>query len=192
LSSESASDAWYLAAEEYWVPAGEADQYPVRQGDVFGPLRIAGEEWAAAQIVHPTCELGKRSVKEIQILRVRPLLGIADPKQQARVAAGFEEKQLQIRPAFAHTFFLAPAGHPEVLAEPGYSNLREVALFDRSHFTPDARVAAMTHDARVSFIRRKLYFRYRIALPFSEVRRLEANRIRNDPSFEGPKPDWAT
>jgi hypothetical protein len=192
LSSEPASDAWYLAAEEYWVPAGDADQYPVRQGDVFGPLRIAGAEWAAAQIVHPTCELGKRSVKEIQIVRVRPLFEIADPKQQARVAAGFEEKQLQIRPAFAHTFFLAPAEHPEVLAEPGYSNLREVALVDRSHFTPDARVAAMTHDARVTFIRRKLYFRYRIALPLSEVRRLEANRISNDASFEGPKPDWAT
>lgn len=55
-----------------------------------------------------------------------------------------------------------------------------------------AGVGALTHGARVTFIRRYLYFRFRLALSFEQVRNLEAARVRADPAFQGPKPDWAT
>ena len=93
--------------------------------------------------------------------------------------------------AFAHTFFVAPVPGSQ-LAEPMFANLREIAAAPREQFTPQRRVGALTHDARVSLIRRYLYFRFRLALSFEQVRDMEAARIRSDPAFGGPKPDWAS
>lgn len=189
MTSSPAGDGWYLPADESWVAAEEAGEHPVRQGDLLGSIPVAGEEWFAAQIVHPTCELSKASVERVQVVRVRPLEALPDEHQRARVTTGYQEVENQVRPAFAHTFFLAPAGSP--FDVPMFSNLREVGLIDGEQLTADRRVAAMSHDARVTFIRRKIYFRYRLLLPFEEVRRLEANRIAADPAFSGPKPPWA-
>ena len=49
----------------------------------------------------------------------------------------------------------------------------------------------VTHDARVCYIRRTLYWRQRWLVRLDEVRSLEANRISADTTFEGPRPIWA-
>lgn len=192
MTSSPAGDAWYLPADDYWVRAEDADDHPVRQGDLFGSLTVDGQDWLAGQIVHPTCELSKPSVKAIQVVRVHHLDALPDERQRASVTTGYRESDHQIRPAFAHTFFLAPVVGTNDFEVPMFSNLREVALCDRERFVRDRRTAALSHDARVTFIRRKIYFRYRQLLPFEEVRRLEANRISNDPAYAGPRPAWAS
>lgn len=52
-------------------------------------------------------------------------------------------------------------------------------------------LAAITHDCRVTFIRRYMYFRFRLAFALDDVRAWEAKRIAADPAFEGPMPPWA-
>ncbi len=189
MSSEGrAVGAWYLPAEDYWVVADQAGEYPHRQGDLFGPVEIAGEPWDAALLVHPTCEIAKTSVRELQVVRVRLLSAIADASQRAQVVAGWVERDRAIRIAFAHTFFLAPVPGSN---DPLFANFREIALTDKDVLFATGRVAAMTHDARVSLIRRKLYFRYRLNVAFEQVRELEARRIVGDPAFSGPRPAWA-
>ncbi len=179
---------WYLPAEDYWVAPEAAGAYPHRQGDLFGPLDMDGARWDAALLVHPTCELEKASVREVQVVRVHLLSGITSTRQQAEVVAGFSEREQTIRVAFAHTFFVAP---PPGDDEPGYANLREVATYPKGRLFEAGRRGAMTHDARVTLIRRKLYFRYRFNIPFEAVRELEARRIAADPGFQGPRPSWA-
>lgn len=191
MTSFPAGDAWYLPAEQYWVPAEHAEDYPLRQGDLVAPPAGADGKWFAGQLVHPTCELGKASVQEVQVVRVHRLDALLGEHQRARVTAGWQEIDQQIRPAFAHTFFLAPVVEASDFDVPMFSNLREVACCPREEVARGRRIAALSHDARVTFIRRKLYFRYRQLLPFDEVLRLEANRISNDPAFAGPQPDWA-
>lgn len=186
--SSTVSGAWYLPAEDYWVPSGSSDDHPHRQGDLFGPIEVGGEEWDAALLVHPTCELAKASVNEIQVVRVRPLSAIPDARQQAQVVTGFVERDQSIRVAFAHTFFLAPVPGDD---EPLFANFREVACCPKERVQATGRRGTMTHDARVTLIRRKLYFRYRLNLAFDEVRELEARRIGSDPAFAGPRPPWA-
>ncbi len=179
---------WYLGSrDEYYVPARECASYPVRQGDVFAwPDMPAG--WKAAQLIHPTCELGKPAVKEIQVVRVEPFSGLRDDAQRALVVAGLTEKAGAWAIAMAHTFFLWPWGR---IKDPHYANFREIAVVPRVAITADNRVATLTHNCRLTFIRRWLYFRFRILLSLDQVRDLEAGRISNDPHFEGPRPTWA-
>jgi hypothetical protein len=188
MTSNSGTDSWYLKAEDYYVPAGEAAEYPVRQGDIFPADGHDLKGWHGCQLVHPTCELVKSSVSEVQVVRVEPVSRIGNEKEQASVIAGFREKDGSFQVAQAHTFFLPPwkSGDP-----PLFSNLREVTLVDKAGFTQKTRLAALTHEARVSFIRRDIYFRYRQLLPFAEVKELEANRISSDSRFVGPRPVWA-
>jgi hypothetical protein len=94
-----------------------------------------------------------------------------------------------VRIAFAHTFFVAPV-QGGAMDVPMWADFREVALAPREQFTQDARIGALTHDARVTFIRRYLYFRLRWSLSFEQVRDMEAARIAADPAFGGPRPDW--
>jgi hypothetical protein len=190
LSAAPAGDAPYLHHGAYWVAADQAADYPVRQGDLFSGVRVGGELWDAALIVHPTCELGKSSVTEVQVARVHSLARVADVRQRARVVAGFAEVGGVVRLAFAHTFFVAPVTD-SALDEPMWANLREIGSAARTQFTAAQRIGALTHDARVTFIRRYLYFRFRLALSFEQIRALEAARIRADPAFSGPKPSWA-
>jgi hypothetical protein len=186
-----AGDGPYLHRDAYWVPAAHADAYPVRQGDLFDGVPVADQSWEAALIVHPTCELAKASVRQVQVARVRVLDDLPDQRQRAMVVAGFAESGSVLRVAFAHTFFLAPVPGSS-LQEPMWADLRDIGAAPREQFAPERRVGALTHDARVTFIRRYLYFRFRLMLSFEQLRALEAARIRADPAFAGPKPDWAT
>jgi hypothetical protein len=188
-STSSTSHTWYLDANEYYVSEDEVAAYPVRQGDLFPADLPEITEWHACQLVHPTCELNKASVEQVQVIRVEPLTRVGDPKQQATVVVGFSEKGGVFRIAHAHTFFLPPYADG---IEPMFSNFREVQTVARDGFTFERRLAALTHDARVTFIRREMYFRYRHALTFEDVRKLEAQRISNDPAFQGPRPSWAS
>lgn len=181
------SDAWYLEADAYYVPAANADEYPLRQGDLIPGHETAGEEWLAAQIVHPTCELSKPTVKEIQVVRVRPLPDLPGDFDRALVVSGFSEKDGHRRVAVAHTFFLPPWEGTE---EAWFANFREIATVDRESITQEERLAAMTHDCRVTFIRRWLYFRFRLSFSLDQVHNWEAQRISNDPNFGGPRPPW--
>ncbi|HET8751954.1 MAG TPA: hypothetical protein VFM43_05460 [Gaiellaceae bacterium] len=111
--------------------------------------------------------------------------------EQAKVVAGFQEKNTQIEIAHAHTFFLAPVPGHKTLDQPLFSNFREVHVVDKKELLDSGRLAALTHDARVTLIRRKLYFRYRLPFSFEDVREWEAARIKGDSKFTGPKPEWA-
>jgi hypothetical protein len=182
------SDAWYLDAGKYYVPPSDADEHPVRQGDLVAAAKINGERWQAAQVVHPTCELDKETVKAVQIVRVRPLSDLNDDFLRSLVVAGYNERDGQQRVALAHTFFLPPwAGS----TEPSFSNFRELATIPRASSEPAHRLAAITHDCRVTFIRRWLYFRFRLGFSHDQVRAWEAARISSDATFVGPKPEWA-
>jgi hypothetical protein len=182
---------WYVHRDAYWAPADQAGEYPVRQGDLFGDVQVAaGESWDAALIVHPTCELSKKAVARVQVARVRPLSALPDDSQRAAVQAGFRERDGRLAVAFAHTFFVAPVAGSS-LDRPMWADLRDIGLADREQFSAEQRVGSLTHDARVTFIRRYLYFRFRLALGFTEIRELEAARIAADPAFHGPTPDWA-
>jgi hypothetical protein len=183
------SDAWFLQADEYFVPPGSAEEYPIRQGDLVAGPEIAGERWVAAQIVHPTCELAKSSVRSIQLVRVRPLADLPDDFMRSLVVAGYRESGGERRVAVAHTFFLPPW---KADGEPCFANFRELVALPREELELDQRLAAITHDCRATFIRRWLYFRFRLAFNLEQVRRWEAARIAADPDFSGPKPAWAT
>lgn len=190
MSPEPAGDSPYLHHADYWVAAAEAGEYPVRQGDLFANVQTAdGAHLDAALIVHPTCDLGKASVTNVQVARVRPLDVLPDDDQRLRVVAGISEKDGGIRIAFAHTFFVAPIAG-SALDTPMWADLRELVLASHEQFTLDARIGALTHDARVTFIRRYMYFRLRWSLSFEQVRDVEAARIAADPAFGGPRPDW--
>lgn len=182
------SDAWYLDASEYYVPPKDAIAFPIRQGDLIAGPEIGGERWDAAQIVHPTCELDKNSVKAVQVVRVRQLSDLDDDFLRSLVVAGYSEQDGQRRVALAHTFFLPPW---EKGSEPCFSSFREIATVPREASEPTVRLAAITHECRVTFIRRWLYFRFRLSFALGDVRRWEAARISNDPAFAGPRPEWA-
>lgn len=190
MSAGPAGDGFYLDADRVWVPAGEAAAWPTRQGDLFGALSIAGDRWDAALLIHPTCEVAKASVRRLQVVRVRALAALADVHQRTRVVAGLEERSGRMQVAFAHTFFCPPAPGSDLDA-PMWADLREVALVDREQLSDAGRAGVMSHDARVTFIRRYMYFRFRLLLDVEAVRRLEADRIRADPAFAGPRPAWA-
>jgi hypothetical protein len=183
------SDAWYLDANEYFVPPSGATEYPIHQGDLVAGPEVAGERWHAAQIVHPTCELAKSSVKAVQVVRVRPLADLDDDFLRSLVVAGYSERDGERRVAVSHTFFLPPW---EANGEPCFANFREIVALPREHRELGDRLAAITHDCRVTFIRRWLYFRFRLAFGFDQVRSWEAARIAVDPAFGGSKPAWAS
>jgi hypothetical protein len=187
---EPAGDSPYLHHADYWVAAAQAGEYPVRQGDLFANVQTAdGAHLDAALIVHPTCELGKASVTNVQVARVQPLDVLPDETQRQQVVAGISEKDGGVRVAFAHTFFVAPVER-SALDIPMWADFRELVLAPREQFTRDARTGALNHDARVTLIRRYLYFRLRWSLSFEQVREMEAARITADPAFAGPRPDW--
>lgn len=191
MSPEPAGDNPYLHHADYWVAAAGAGEYPVRQGDLFANVRtIDGAQLDAAMVVHPTCELGKASLTNVQVTRVHPLDVLPDENQRRRVVAGFSEMDGGVRVAFAHTFFVAPVPD-SALDVPMWADFRQLALAPREQFTQDGRIGALTHDARVTLVRRYLCFRLGWSLSFDQVRDMEGARIVADPAFIGPRPDWA-
>jgi hypothetical protein len=190
VSPEPAGHSPYLHHADYWVAAAQAGEYPVRQGDLFANVQTAGgAHLDAALIVHPTRELGKASVTNVQVARVLPLDVVSAETQRQQVVAGISETAGGVRIAFAHTFFLAPVEH-SALDIPMWADFRELVVAPREQFTQDARIGALSHDARVTLVRRYLYFRLRWSLSFKHVRDMEAARITADPAFAGPRPDW--
>ena len=184
--SAAIPDPWYPAAEDYYF--GDDADVPVRQGDVFGS-DTAPQNWHGFLITHPSCEVQAQKAAHVQVARLRPVSDLADAFQQAAVTYGFSEKAGVVRIAFAHTFWLPPAGG--VLAEPMFADFRDVASLPTTSVDRPQRAAALSHDGRVSLIRRMIYHRFRWNLPLDRVRDLERARINADPAFAGPRPAWA-
>lgn len=183
------SDKWYLHADRYWIPPSSSADYPLRQGDIVRSRYLTEElGWEAGMIVHPTCEIAKTSVTELQLVEVMPLAKLSSDFDRALVTAGFQEKNGHRQVAVAHTFFLAPTPDD---TRPAFANFRKLEAVPQDDAELEHRVAAMTHGCRVSFIRRWLYFRFRVTFSMDDVLALEAARIRADPDFQGPKPSWS-
>ena len=66
MSDAPSGENFYLRHDRYWVAPDEEADYPVRQGDLFADVEVAGERWPAALLIHPTCELPKVSVGRVQ------------------------------------------------------------------------------------------------------------------------------
>ncbi len=94
-----------------------------------------------------------------------------------------------VRVAFANTYFLPPISHLDP-QRPLFSDFRDIRLTDKDALI-EARLSALTHEARVTFIRRQMYFQYRLRFSYEDVRGWEAARIAADPAYTGPRPDWA-
>lgn len=195
-------EAWYPNPGAYWVPAAEADAWPYRYGDLFHapatdahgtPLTgAAGAPWEAVMTYSPSCELATKAkptdtVEVVRVLR----LDTQDPAAAQRIIVGWEEKDAVISIAFAHTIFLAAVPSHPTHDHPMFANLKATTRVTVSDLHESGRIAALTHDARVSVIRRDLYYRYRWILPTSEVKAVEQARISTDPHFAPPRPDWA-
>lgn len=184
-------DPWYPPADVYFVDPREADDYPVRQGDVFeapeGDGALSG--WKGFMLTHPTCEV--RKAPEVQIVRLRAVSELAEQFQQTLVTYGFRDRDGTIEVAYAHTFWLPPPMDSGVLSEPTFADFRDVLTVGRERVEPGLRARALSHEARLYLIRRKILFRYRWTLTIEQVRQLEADRIGRDPTFEGPRPEWA-
>jgi hypothetical protein len=181
-------DPWYPPASEYYVSSAETQLYPPRQGDLFGPIEVNGKTHAMLQLVHPTCEIGKPAVEQVQVCATHSLVDLPNNNERSWVVAGMRERDGRFLVAQAHTFYL-PSTESEAAGR--YSNFRQMLLVDRDAIDESTRLAAITHDCRVHFIRRWLYFRFRIPLSVAQVRELEAERIRGDVNFVGPRPAWA-
>lgn len=184
MSNSSSVEAWYPHHSDYYVPSAEADEYPLRQGDLLA-IKEDQARVRLVQLVHPTCELEKSSVKRVQIIEVHAL-PVRDPGASAMITTGWKEEGGNVTIAFAHTFFLPPISEK---SEPLYSNFREVSVIDKVDLLA-CRAAALTHEARAAFIRREIYFKYRLTFSRDTVQKLLADAIRRDRNFRGPKPDW--
>ena len=182
------ADPWYPDPAHYYVQSSEAGEYPLRQGDLIGP--VSGPNFSAglAQIVHPTIELNKKSVELVQVCMVEPLSVLADDFQRGLVVAGQRERDGRMLIAAANTFFLAAL---QLGGDAMFADFRRLHLVSQDEVRLDKWLAALTHDCRVHFIRRWVYFRFRILLALQQVRELESQRKGNDPAFEGPRSNWA-
>lgn len=196
--TSSWNDSWYPPHSSYY-DLGYPDQIPVRQGDI---LRLEfdedndddnseQEEWLGCIVIHPSCEIITGKASKIQVSRIRQLQE-HDENMQTNIAAGEStDRNGNVQVAMAHTFFLAPVIGSIEFSEPMFADFRALALVDKSKITSHQRVAIMTHDARVYFIRRYLYWRQRWKIPIRTVLDLEKLRIGRDAYFEGPRPEWA-
>lgn len=190
-------DSWYPAADQYWVSPQDEDSYPLRYGDVCVTpdtpiLRSSkGKPWDKVLILHPSCELGAKAAADTEVLvaRVNPVSAIGK-NQRPSVRMGWAERGGRLLVAHANTFWMPPLTGHDIDID-WYADLRRLASVSLRDLRAGGREAAMTHDARVRLIRREIYFKYRWLLDVTEVQSNEANRVGNDPTFEGPRPDWA-
>lgn len=187
----------YPEDQDYWVLGREAAKYPWRYGDVLAtPTDLPavqdgkGKPWHALLALHPSCELGaKAAPKGVQVAHVHLLRSVSVAQRQ-EVRVGVREVDGRIQVSRANTAYLAPLPDAEP-AEELFADLRDVARVDLEALQSAGRLAAMTHDARIALLRRDLYFRHRWMLPLDDLVALEANRIRGDSAFQGPRPPWA-
>lgn len=196
------TEAWYPRPDDYWVPAAEADERPNRYGDLFhtpahdahgAPLTDkSGVLWHAVMALSPSCELIAKAkpTDTVEVARVLRLDSQASQAAKA-IVAGWQEKNSRITIAFAHTVFLAPVPDHATHAVPMFAHLKSTTRVTLADLRQADRIAALDHDARVSIIRRDIYYRYRWLIPRADVEAAEQNRISNDPHFAPPRPDWA-
>lgn len=192
MTSRSLSEGWYPPAENYYVAEPDPAEYPVRQGDLMLPPSEtpvgSNKPWLACLVIHPSCELGAKShPPDPQVVRVLALRS-ASEKSQPDIVLGMREVNGASRVASASTFFLPPVGR---LEEPMYGDFHQPARIPRAELSADRRIAALTHDARLYFIRRKLYWEQRWLMELDDVLGFERVRISNDSAFVGDKPAWA-
>ena len=188
------TESWYPLQEDYYMAPIGAD-VPVRQGDLLETpstcLDSKGRPWLACLVTHPSCELVTGKVPMAQVCRVRRLKDHGRKHQLSIVNGESQDDEGAFRIAMANTFFLPPIDGGTRFDEPMFADMREVRMAPLEELTAEHRVAALSHDARVHYIRRSLYWRQRWLVALSDVRRFEANRIINDPHFKGPRPEWA-
>lgn len=186
------NEGWYPLADDYYVADSEAAQRPVRQGDLMVPpteTPLGGKKpWVACLVIHPSCELGsKKYPPDPQVIRVLRLRS-ASQTTQPDIVLGMREVQGESRVASANTFFLPPISP---LDEPMFADFHQPARIPRTDLSADRRIAALSHDARLYFIRRKLYWEQRWLIELKDVLGYERARISNDSAFVGDKPAWA-
>ncbi len=186
-------DPWYPLAEDYYVPESEATLYPTRQGDVFAAAPETGPvaDWIGFVVLSPSCEVQRKNVP-VQVARVHRISELRNDFQRTAVTYGFDTREPGVvRVAFAHTFWLPPAADEGPLSDALFVDFRQTATTDPGSVGRERRERTLTHDARVHFIRRKLFYRYRWMLSLEDVRSLESARISADRDFAGPRPTWA-
>ena len=198
-------DPWYVDPTVTWVDPAAAVDRPFRYGDLFHapsadsdaqPLVSAGQRptpWEAVLVIGPSCEIVSKADADsaIHVVRARDLTK-QSKAQRAAVMAGWKSVNDEPRVAFASFAYLPPAGAAGPSNHDMYADFRQVRRVRFDDLVAAGRIAAMDHDARVAFIRREMYYKYRWIVPMADVRALEAARIRADPAFAGPKPNWAT
>lgn len=208
-SSAADTDIWY--PKQYWVAKEEASKRPPRCGDLFNapltdrtgrPLsferadpatgQVKQVPWFGAFILSPSCELGAKAKEgsPIQIARVKSASSV-DPADRAKIVTGWSQAADRPVIAFAYLAYLAPVTFSKTHNEEMFVDYHETAWVNSQDLFGAGRIAALDHDARVSLIRREIYYKYRWLLATSDVRAAEASRISNDPDYQGPKPDWA-
>jgi hypothetical protein len=186
------SDGWYPPWDRYFVEDPDPADFPVRQGDLMWPPDEtppgSRKPWVACVVIHPSCELGAKTEPPdplvVQVFR----LGSAPDRAQEAIVLGMTPDADGLMVAWAHTFFLPPVGE---YSEPMFADFRKVARVPREQLTVERRVGALTHDARVYFIRRKLYWEQRWFFELDDVYGFERTRISGDSAFAGPRPPWA-
>lgn len=188
------ADPWYPPANEYFVPGSAQEEYPVRQGDVFEPGEVPESEvkgWIGFMLLHPSCEVQTGKSDRLHVARLHAVSELADQFSQTTVTYGLRERDDgSVVVAFANTFWVPPATNEGPLSEPLFADFRETGRLPREALAPELRVGAMTHEARVYLIRRKIYFDFRWLLSLDAVRDLERDRIGSDDRFAGPRPEW--
>lgn len=192
MTSPSWSEGWYPAVEGYYVTEPDPALYPVRQGDLMLPPEetpiSSKKPWLACLVVHPSCDLGAKShPSDLQVVRVLALRS-ASEKSRPDIVLGMRKVDGEARVASANTFFLPPVAR---LHEPMYADFHQPARIPRAELSVDRRVAALTHNARLYFIRRKLYWEQRWFMALEDVLGFEKVRIAGDSAFVGDKPEWA-
>lgn len=188
------TDTWYPIDGRYYS-ADDPEIVPVRQGDILRPESICGEglnkPWFGCIVIHPSCEIITQKAPKIQVCRIRRLVEHGENQQAAIVAGETTDRDGHVRVAMAHTFFLPPVPQRSPYSEPMFADLRDVASINREEVSSENRIAIMTHDARVYFIRRYIYWRQRFKLELQDLVDLETGRIGRDANFMGPRPAWA-
>lgn len=192
---EQRLDTWYPDATEYYADA-DVPTIPVRQGDVLLPSQAChdskGKKWLACLVIHPSCDIITQKVDRIQVCRVRLLSEQKDRFQEMIVAGHRTDSQGRHMVAMAHTFFLPPVPGSSEFFSAMYADFQRTTTIPIAEVTQQRRVAALTNDARVYFIRRSLYWRQRWFIRLQEVFDFEAARIGSDTDFRGPRPEWAS
>jgi hypothetical protein len=189
----------YPQDANFWVPPAETAVYPWRYGDLVATPADAGRHqtvdskgrpWRALMLTHPSCELGAKGAPNgVQAVRVYWLREVGQ-RQGAEIMAGFTEVDGLTRVARAHQVYLAPVPGHAKLEERMYADLRQSVRIPDEDLRTAGRVGAASHDARLSILRRDVYFRYRWALGMKDVLALERSRIEADTNFAGPLPQW--